>query len=311
MNHQECKERLQLSLYGELGTEEQREVDGHLAECSECRAEFEKLKKLHSAFAEHRRLALSNQLLTDARRQLRVALQNELSRPPLWERMIEPIYKISFSGIATLVLGFVIGYVSSSVPQHRSFVQQTEDGFPMVEGGTQITNVQFVDPDASDGEIEFTFNAVRPVRMKGKVDDDRVQKVLAQALLNEKNPGVRLSAVGVLSEQSEAAVGRELRDALINAFTSDPNPGVRKDALAILQKFPFDNEIRDALLYVLKNDQNSGVRIAAINSCEKFKDQDLLKDEDALKVLREKVKNDDNNYIRIMARNVLEEIKQQ
>lgn len=312
MNHKDYKERLQLLLYDELSEKEKRELEQHLAGCADCRADLEELRKLHSAFAQHHRVTLSHQMLTDARREFRVAMHEKLSRPTLWERLIEPIYKISFSGIATLGVGFVLGYVMSSAPQLRGVLgEQAGESTPILEGDTQITNVRFLDPDASDGEIEFTFDAVRPVRMKGNINDPQVQKLLAHALVSSQNPGVRLKSVSALAEHPDPLTGKDIREALLGALTSDANPGVRKEALTLLQKLPFDNEIKDALLFVLKNDQNSGVRIAAITGLEKFKGQAALKDEEVLKVLREKVEKDDNNYIRLIARNFLEEIKQQ
>lgn len=312
MNHKQFKQWLELSLYGELDVNERKGLEDHLQGCAECRNELEQLKKLHDVFAKHKRVTLSHETLADARRQFRLTLQERLSRPPLWERLIEPVYKISFSGIATLAVGFVIGYVMSSVPQLQTVVgNQVADTAPVLEGGSQITNVRFLDPDATDGEVEFTFDVVRPVRLKGNLNDPQVQKVLAHALVNSQNPGVRLRTVNALSGQGELLRGSEIRDALLGAIVSDANPAVRKEAVTLLQKLPFDDEIKEAILYVLQNDQNSGVRIAAIMTLVNFKDQSLLKDEKVRKILQEKINSDENNFIRLMAQTFLEENTQQ
>lgn len=312
MNHKHYRQLLQISFYGELAAEEKSGLDQHLTQCAECRGEVENLKKLHAIVAQHRRITMSHQMLDDARRQLRLSLTEKLSRPPLWERIIEPVYKISFSGIVTLGIGFVIGYVMSSTPQVRAVLGDDADQvIPVLEGDANISNVRFLDPDATDGEIEFTFDLVRPVRLKGDINDPQIQKILAHALVNSQNPGVRLRTVSALSDQVVPQHGKEIREALLDAITSDANPAVRKEALALLQKLPFDNEIKDAILYVLRNDQNSGVRIAAITGLEQFKDQSILKDQEVLSVLREKIETDENNYIRLIARNFLEENKQQ
>jgi HEAT repeat protein len=159
----------------------------------------------------------------------------------------------------------------------------------------------------SDGEIEFTFDVVRPVRLKGNINDSQIQKVLAHALVNSQNPGVRLRTVNALSGQQQPLQTEELRAALLEAITSDANPAVRKEALTLLQKLPFDEEVKKAILHVLQNDQNSGVRIAAMMVLDQFKAQAILKDQEVLNVLREKMETDENNYIRLIARNFLEE----
>lgn len=311
MNHRKYREWLELSFYDELSESERAELERHLIECEECRGFGEEATKLRAAVAHHRRLSMSHQLLMDARRQVRLALDEEAKPSPLWERIIEPIYRISFSGVAMLVVGFIAGYLTFAAPRIAAVVTGKDAAVADLDRDTQVMNVRFTDADASDGEIEFTYDAVRPGRIKGKIDDPKVQNVLAQALINEKNPGVRLRSVNALAEQTEPLQSAELRQALLAAMTSDPNPAVRKEALGLVQKLPFDQEIKDAVLYVLQHDDNAGVRIAAITSLDKFKDQVALKDTEVLKVLKDKIQKDDNNYIRLIARNFLEESKRQ
>jgi len=293
--------------YDELNEEEKKSLDQHLQTCAECRAELEDVKNFHTAVSRHRRIAMSHQMLSDARRQLRLALNETLSRQPFWERLIEPIYKISFSGIAILAVGFVIGYMMSSAPGVQRILGDEQAGIvPVPEGDSRITNVRFMDADASDGEIEFTFDLVRPVHLRGKMSDPQIQKVLAHALVNSQNPGVRLRTVNALSDQQEPLETEELRAALLEVITSDPNPAMRKEGLSLLQKCSYSEDLKEALLHVLRNDQNSGVRIAAIMVLDYFKDHTLV-DPDVLKVLQEKIDSDENNYIRLIARNFLEE----
>lgn len=310
MRHKQFKQWLQLYLYDELSDGEKHLLEDHLKTCPDCEAELEELKKFHTAVSHHRRVAISHQTLTDARRRLRLALGEKLSQQPLWERLIEPIYKISFGGIATLAVGFVIGYMMSSAPQLESVLgSKQEEVGPVLEGDSRITNVRFMDADASDGEVEFTFDLVRPVRLKGKMNDPQIQKVLAHALVSSQNAGVRLRTVNVLSGQEEPLQTEELRTALLEVITNDPNPAIRKEALTLLQKLPFSNDMKDAVLYALRNDQNSGVRIAAIMVLDQFKEH-IINDPEVLKVLQEKIQSDENNYIRLVARNFFEEKQQ-
>ncbi len=321
MNHKQYKKWIQLANYEELDADEKHELQKHLSVCDECRAEFGELKKFHSVLAQRKRIKPSQQLLSEARQRLRAALRQERSRRSFGEKVTEslsqfvlPHYKLALGGIATLAFGIFVGYLaftpSSRLEQSLTKFTSAKESF--LQGDTRITNVRFLDPDAASGEIEFTFDAVTPVRVGGNINDERVQKVLAHALLNEPNPGTRLRTVNAIAAQAQQQKlpDPEVKTALIQALKSDENPGVRKEALTVLAKFPFDKQLKDALLYVLKNDKNTGLRIAAINSLDTTRIAGREVDQEVLNVLKEKMQTDDNNYIRIRARAVVEGVKQ-
>ena len=161
------------------------------------------------------------------------------------------------------------------------------------------------------GEIEFTFDAVTPVRMRGSVDDPKIQKVLTYAMLNEENPGVRLKAVNAINRRGVEARDPDVKSALIKALEMDGNVGVRKEALNTLRRLPFDREIKMAMLHALMQDANPGLRVAAINALDSARTSPSGVDSDILTVLREKAQTDDNNYIRVKARAVIQEATHQ
>jgi hypothetical protein len=312
-------------LYDELSTQDRHDLERHLEECAECRAELEELKKFHSVLAQHTPSFVTDTLLQEARRELRGALRSERLKQSTREKLAErvriftlPQYKIAFGAVATLAVGLFLGYLVFSPRSAEREIQQlptqaAKESAQPLGGNTQITNVRFVNSDPTSGEVEFTFDAVKPVHMKGSVNDPDIQKVLAYALLNEQNPGVRLRSVDAIgSEQLKpAGAERDIKRTLIAALKSDKNPGVRKEALAVLQKFPFDEEVKQAFLDVLVHDANSGLRIAAINALEDAGGGNLPLDPEVLKVFKQKMQLDDNNYIRLRARAVVEEMKQQ
>jgi HEAT repeat protein len=172
----------------------------------------------------------------------------------------------------------------------------------------RIANVRFLNPGTQQ-ELEFSFDAVKPMRVRGTIHDERIQKVLTYALLNEQNPGVRLRAISTMAGPSSRPPDREMKAALIIALRSDENAGVRKEALTALRKLPFDIEIRDALLHALMHDKNPGIRIAAINGLDSA--GTLGADPAVLEALKQKVNSDDNNYIRLRAKTVLQEVREQ
>jgi len=325
MNHQHYKDQLQLMLYDELSTQDRQDLEKHLEGCTECQAELAELKKFHSVLAQHAPAFVSDEILQEARHELRGALRTERIRQSVWEKLaervrnlIQPQYKIAFGAVATLAVGVFLGYLvfapraTERVTQQLTTQAAKETSQPLKEN-TRITNVRFVNSDPSTGEVEFSFDAVKPVYMKGSVNDPDVQKVLAYALLNEQNPGVRLRSVDVIGSEHLKSTGSEveIKRTLIAALKSDDNPGVRKEALEVLEKFPFDDEIKRAFLDVLVHDNNSGLRIAAINALENARGEKLPIDPEVLNVFKERMQSDDNNYIRLRARAVVEEMKQQ
>ncbi|MBS4027904.1 MAG: HEAT repeat domain-containing protein [Ignavibacteriales bacterium] len=324
MNHDHYKESLQLLLYDELTVEEKNDIEQHLQKCPECRKELEQLQKFHTTLSSQKFIEPDSQLLREARQELRYSLKHSPPRESLWDWLQSALssifiqYKVALGGVATLTMGFIIGYVVFSPPNQPQKMEELaspnlslSSRFPLsAQGDAKVNNIRFYDSDVSDGEIDFSFDAVTPVRMKADIKDDRVQKILAHALLNEQNPGVRLRSVSAMALEHTPPADDEIKDALITALTTDENPGVRREALRALQKFSFDDKLKQALLHVLNYDSNSALRIEAVNyfASTKSKSSPAIFDDAVRKVLHEKMQSDNNNYIRLRARAVLQEV---
>jgi anti-sigma factor RsiW len=328
MKHEQFKEWLQLSTIDELKDDERALLDIHLGQCSACQVEFKELEKFHSIVGQIDSIAVSDTLLLEARQQLRTALLERRLKKSLWKDALESIpeyvfreHKIVFGGVAMAALGMFIGYVvfvpsrigeENIVRQPRPVVQEathmegSKDSFTQDEART--SNLQFIDSDAGDGIIEFTFDAVTPMRVRGNVNDDRVQKVLARALTNEENAGVRLRTVSAIASRTQSGTDPEVKAALISALKQDVNPGVRQEALRVLLRYPLDKEVKQALMYTLTHDKNSGIRIAAINGLASASMEGQAMDQDVLKLLKQKTESDNNNYVRRQARTVIQEV---
>lgn len=315
MNHQQYKEWLQLSIYDELNQNERQMLDEHIQSCVECRAELDELEKFHATITRHKFAEPSDKLLLEARQQLHSALRIEQSRQSFWDQIFDsvretvlPRYRIAFGGIATLVLGMLLGYLLFVPSSHKEGPQFVKEENPISQGDTRITNVRFLNTDVASGQIEFAFEAVKPVRMKGNIDDESVQKILTHALLTEQNPGIRLQSINAMA--SRKSPDREVKSALIAAVKTDENPGVRKEALKALERYPMDEEIKHTLLFVLTHERNAGLRIAAINYLDSAKVEGQGFDQEVLSVLKDKMQSDDNNYIRLRAKAFVKEINQ-
>ncbi len=312
MNHSTFLRQLYLLATDDLAPELRRPLEEHLRTCRECREELQQLNKLHALVGVRHSIEVDDQLLAEARLQLRNALRAEVSRVSVWDRFADAVASIlpsparlALGATAVLAVGFLVGRLfppSTPAPLQPSQEPGT--------GDTRITNVRILHSEAGTDNVEFTFDAVTPVKMKGSLDDPRIQKVLAHAMLNEENPGVRLRAVSVTHPLKSASADREVKAALILALQNDENAGVRKQALASLERYPFDTEIKDAFLHTLMYDRNPGLRIAAINGLDSLGVSKVGVDANLLTILREKSQSDDNNYIRLKARAVLQEVRQ-
>ena len=124
MKHREFKEWLHLSAIGELNGDEQELLDIHLRGCAECRAELATIASLGPVVAGHKPAEISEELLREARQQLRTALLHlRLKRSPL-ERIrdfaldfVSREYRLVLGGLAMSVLGLLIGFVIFT-PRH-------------------------------------------------------------------------------------------------------------------------------------------------------------------------------------------------
>ena len=313
MKHQKIIEMMELALLNELNDVELEELHKHLIECEDCQYEYDMLNKFYKEIDNLDKKDTDEISLQNARRELRLLLDKEISQRSFFEKITDGIknftfynYKPAIAGASSLVVGLFMGYVFFHSNSENNIYATAQ----LNPNSTRITNVRFEQPAGINGEIQFTFEAVKPVTMKGNINDPKIQMVLAQALLNEKNPGSRYRTVNEFANQTEdknGIVDPKVKSALITTLELDDNPGVRKRALTALLNLPYDQQIKDALLYTLVKDSNSGIRIAAINGLTSAKMEGNKFDEETLKILKQKSKNDENEYVRIRAASLVKE----
>jgi hypothetical protein len=313
MKHTEYREHLHLLVLDELDPSDRPVLEDHLRTCYNCRDEIARLRKFYGLLKDFEpAVRFDDNLLKEARQQLREALRRERSRPSFLETIEErlstfvaPRYQIALGAVATIALGIFIG--------HRIFTPSAplSQEAQLIPADPRITNVKFLDSIEGSDVVEFTFDAVQPVKMRGSVNDPGIQKVLTHAMLNDANPGVRLRALNVVAAPRAKQPDKEIKAALILTLRTDPNAGVRKEALMALQQYPPDEAIKNALLNTLMTDRNPGLRIAAINGLDSMRVHGQSVDQSVLNALKDKMQSDDNTYIRLRARTVLQEARAQ
>lgn len=314
MTHDTYKEWILLSVLDELGDEERRNLEVHLAECAGCRAEFEEAKSFIALVGETAAARPSDETLRDARRSLREALYATGARrfgagSRVWAGWLPPM-RTAFAGAAAIAIGFLAGYLVFGRMEKGVVSSRPVDiAQPDHELGVPAyRNVRLANVDPRTNEIELEYDMIRPARLKAGIDDERVRSVLAQAVMNDDNPGTRLRAINTIGTYGGAPQGAEIERALIQAVKTDPNAGVRKQALYVLYRMPFDDDIKRACLDVLANDENEGLRIAAINMLAVAMLEGRLQGKEIVDAVGARLQGDRNDYIRIQSETFLQEV---
>jgi len=315
MNHNEIKKWIRLSLYSELTNEEQSVLELHLKDCDECRNELEQQRNLLSLISAKKN-DVDDKLLMEARAQLRGAIRNERQRKGYLDNIIQYLnnfitipFRTVLSGVALLVIGFFVGYLfyGSSTIDPNIIPEKTNNQFPVFQDDVTISNISFIDSDPSDGEVEFTFIAMKPVYLKGRVDDPKIQSILTYSMLNEQNPGSRFNSINAMYSENPIKFDKDVKDALITVVMTDENPGVRREALKLMRKLPYDVDVKRAFIYVLTTDTSSGLRIEAINALVDAGKKGISLDKNEIDLFKQKLQTDENSYIRYRTKTILKE----
>jgi HEAT repeat protein len=155
-----------------------------------------------------------------------------------------------------------------------------------------------VEPNAQ-GQIQIVVDETRQRVLSGRLDDEKIRRLLLSAAKDPSDPGLRVESVDILKGNSDSA---DVRSALVAALLHDSNAGVRLKALEGLKSFAGDSEVRKALSQALLSDTNPGVRTQAI---------DLLtqnKGRPPVGVLQELLAREDNSYVRQSCQKALREM---
>lgn len=311
MEHAKFEEMLILYSWNELKKDERNEFERHMLGCDSCRVELEELKKLHDLITNNINEELDENALFESRQELLAEIRN-LNRNKFQFSKILEFFTTPTTGslrfaysLASVVILFAVGYFIF----FKSTVSKDQVTTDLAKVESSITNLEFINTDFEKGEVEIVYDQITPMKVKGNVNDAAIQKVLAQSLIDNENPGVRLQTVNAILSEKGTRTSNVLKDALIKAMMYDDNPGVRKEAMNALCNLQFDDQIRDAMIHVLQSDKNSGLRIQAINCLDVKSDLQKITDPNTINVLKKKMEEDENSYIKLRAKTILTKLE--
>ena len=309
MKHNEYKEMIQFYLYDVLELDKKKLFEEHINSCKDCMLELESYKSLFAQISKDAESNIETKLLMEARLELRGLLRAQRNKVSISSKILESLSSLiskpvglALSGLSVLLIGVLIGYIVFQTPVVENLKTDSTQSDQF-----KIQNINFLDPDPSDGQVEFTFDAIKSGHIKGNINDAELQKILTYAVLNEQNPGTRLNSINVINATQTQNLDSEIKTTLITVAKFDENPGVRREALKSLNEIPIDNDIKSALIYVLLNDTSSGLRIEAINTLVEAAKKGFSFNQKDLSLLREKIQVDNNNYVRFQAKNIIKE----
>lgn len=305
MNCRQVEENLAFYFYDELGPEERRAVEAHLAACAACAAAAREHERLRAGLDERPAREPSPELLVRCREALDEALDHEEAS---WRALVRSWFVVppgvsalrATAALTILVLGFSLGW---TVRVRTSPAAPAANGSQAAWVGSDLSNLRIsgisqVTPDPQTGAVRITLDAARRVTLEGSFDDPRIREVLLYTVKNYENPGIRRDTLEALRQSGGNPT---VREALLYALRHDPNPGVRVAAAEAVQGLGWGPDLRAALLGALQEDQNPGVRVAAVNVLVDHADEEVLP------VLEQLAGSDPNTYVRMQCARALRE----
>lgn len=305
MAHEKYIEMLELNILGELSKDEQVDLENHLFECEECSSEYTKLKKFYTSISTHKTNIPTEHDLMNARKRLfntinseRVELKTEKKLP--WYSIFSNKYSLAFGSVVLVLIGMFVGYLIFKNESQNLLTNNSIDLDKIDRGDVRISDVSFPDKFSENAEFEIKLEDENLSSYKGNLDDVVIQKLLASAIKETKNPGFKIRTAKSFTEllPRNFMPDQKIKDAFITSLKTDKNPGVRKEALKALINFQYDESVRDALLFVLEQDENASNRMLAINTLLTMNATQSNIDENIKSKLIRRIANENNKVIK-------------
>ena len=264
MNCDWTRENVVLYIYDELADDAKYEFEQHVRQCVGCKQELESALAFKDTFSERPVQEVSPNLLVASRMRLQEAL-DETTQSRGWSRFVFDLaggmHQLKLAPAVTAAL-LIIGFAGGSLTTWR--LTRTTPGPipPDTKVEANIAGIDSITPDPNSNKVSIKYDTLTPQVKEGSPDDPDIHALLLLAARNQRNSGVRLDSIDILTRQAE---DNAVREALVYALRYDKNPGVRLKALEGLKSYVKDDvHVRDAILEALMHDTNPGVRSEAI-----------------------------------------------
>ncbi len=292
-----------LQLYDELNQEQKAELTAHLQKCQDCVLDLEEINETKILLDKKIQLKSTASFLeqnrTELRQRLLLATQPKYSsnwKKKMWEILsldFPPVLRFS-TAVAMLLIGFLIGsWLFKTQTMQKDFHDQT---FPLLSE-TNIAGIESIDYDPQSRQVFLILNTMKQLTVQGDMERPEIKKLLAQTLISEKRPNIRLKTVGALSMTK--SYDKHVINALAEVLEKDENPGIRLKAIRLLTDMTINSSIKSVvtkvLVRVLLKEENSAIRNEAIDGLSKLRNGSFDP------IIYNAAKNDTSEYVRSKA----------
>jgi len=297
-----------LKAYNELPGDQQKILEEHIKDCPECQLDYEDAMKTIKLFDHKVQLEPTDIQLENSRDELhqRLLLITQPGFQKKWLYKLWQVISLDFAPAlrfatvaAILLIGIFLGKIFFNQDTLKvASVQQPSPG--LFE--SNIFNIESIQYDPTTRQVSITMNTINDVTIQGDLEKPEIQQVLAQTLINDERPDIRLKTVRAL--QNTRILDKKVVYALKEVVDKEENPGIRLKAVKLLASIPITPSIKEILANVLVrvflNDSNSAIRIEAFKGLSKIDNGSITP------VIFNAAKNDSSEYIRSKANQILE-----
>src|SRR5689334_6582211 len=207
MNCDWTKENVVLFIYGELADDAKFEFEQHVRHCLGCRRELDAAIEFKDAMAAAPVKEISPSFLAANRMKLQETLEHAEQSRNIFSSFIFDfagwMHQIKLAPALTAAL-LLIGFAGGVGTAYRviDHNQPTDRGQqPVTEG--KIGGFDSIVTDTNTNKVQIKYNTLQPQTVSGDLNDPKVRELLLLAARNNRNSGVVLDSIGLLTQQPE------------------------------------------------------------------------------------------------------------
>ncbi len=305
---QQFRQWIWLAAYKELPVDQQKILEEHIKDCPECQLDYEEARKTIKLFDQKVQVEPTDVQLETNRAELhqRLLLITQPGFQKKWLAKVWQVISLDFAPVfrfataaAILIVGIFLGKIFFN---QNSLKLATGQQLSPDVVKSNISNIESIHYDPITRKVSITMNTINDLTIQGDLEKPEIQLMLAQALMTDERPNVRLKTVRAL--QNMKMLDEKLVCALREVVDKEENPGIRLKAVKLLTSIPITSSVKEILTKVLVrvflNDSNSAIRIEAFKGLSKIDINSIAP------VIFNAAKNDTSEYIRSKANQILE-----
>ncbi|MBN2600754.1 MAG: hypothetical protein JXR87_02030 [Candidatus Marinimicrobia bacterium] len=331
--HKAFKEKLLLYFYGELNAVESKLFEQHLAKCTECNGEINRLNEMkrslqfmsrpvpRSVLIERANAKVMNTIRQTKQRKLRWTITGLLDDilNTFTSIFARPQYQLVSIGV-TFIIGIFVGklwlssglrhdpgmlanfvnYQVALTDTEKDQFQKALANYLLQSGGIEIAElVQGSADDDGDGLVEVNIKVDKDIAVKGGLDDPTILNMLQYSAIHEKDKTRRMRAIKLLSKTPQNPNNEAT---MISVILNDAELEIRNLALSTLTTYHSNDQIMDAYKTIALRDSSTDIRSIAIDQLYKNADKSIVP------ILALIASNDSDETLRNVAQRYLDRI---